>query len=134
VVDLLQPWRDESATRDLAEANPPASGILYRGGAPRPQPVSSALEETAAYVLDDLDSPPNPLDSPSQISQGTVPIAASTQDTLSGLHLPRRAPNRPQPESLTTSSSKQWPTIALTAGLIAAAAGAAAIAWLAGLF
>src|SRR2546423_12283510 len=83
VVELLRPWRDENATKHLAEANPPGSGIFFRGGAPAP-PASAALDEAASFVLDDLDFPPGQVEGPSQISQGTVSVASETEDTLAG--------------------------------------------------
>src|SRR4051795_45483 len=43
VVELLRPWRDENATKHLAETNPPGSGIFNRGGAPAPA-ASSGLD------------------------------------------------------------------------------------------
>src|SRR5262249_17453564 len=69
VVELLRPWCDESATKHMAEATPPASGIFQRAGAPVPQAPPAAMDETAEYVLDDLDFPTPQLESPSQISQ-----------------------------------------------------------------
>src|SRR3954471_739958 len=89
VVELLRPWRDENATKHLAEATPSGSGIFFRGGAPAP-PASAALDETASYVLDDLDFPQAQVESPSQISQGTVSVASETEDTLAGVPAPRR--------------------------------------------
>lgn len=134
VVELLRPWRDENATRHLAETNPPGSGIFFRGGAPAP-PASAALDETASYVLDDLDFPPGQVESPSQISQGTVSVASETEDTLAGVPAPRRStpvvltgplPAEPVP--------RRWPKVLLIAGLIAALVGVAiAAAWLLGL-
>src|SRR4030095_16167648 len=45
-VELVQPWRDENATKHLVEVQPPGSGIFFRAGAPAPPP-STALDETA---------------------------------------------------------------------------------------
>src|SRR4051794_21074273 len=135
VVELLRPWRDENATRHLAETNPPSSGIFLRGGAPAP-PLSPALDETASYVLDDLDFPPGQVESPSQISQGTVSVASETEDTLAGVPAPRRsasavrtAPVPPEP------APRSWPKALVAAGVIAALAGVAVwAAWWLGLF
>jgi serine/threonine protein kinase len=134
VVELLRPWRDENATKHLAETNPPGSGIFFRGGAPAPPP-SAALDETASYVLDDLDFPPGQVESPSQISQGTVSVANETEDTLAGVPAPRRS----APPVLTAPVPvepvpRRWPKVLLIAGLVAALAGVAiAAAWLFGL-
>ncbi|MEX0641220.1 MAG: serine/threonine-protein kinase [Pirellulales bacterium] len=131
VVELLRPWRDEQATKMLAEASPPQSGIFFRGGSPAPKhPVP--LSETASFsVLDDLEAPANPLESPSQISQGTVSMAAGTEDTLSGLHVPRRSGHTlPAP---VIAVHRNWRrTLVWSAALLAA--GAALGAWLAGVF
>jgi hypothetical protein len=42
-------------------------------------------------VLDDYEPMPSPTESPSQISQGTVPIAADSEDTLSHERQPTTA-------------------------------------------
>jgi eukaryotic-like serine/threonine-protein kinase len=82
-VELLAPWCDPSATQHLAEQYPPASGIFQRGPSrPLTPPPPAALAETAEYVLDDFESAPSPTESPSQISQGTSPISADSEDTL----------------------------------------------------
>lgn len=135
VVELLRPWRDENATRHLAEATPPGSGIFFRGGAPAP-PASPALDETASYVLDDLDFPPGQVESPSQISQGTVSVASETEDTLAGVPAPRRsAPVMRQSPLPVEPAPKQWPMVLIVAGILAALAGVGvAAAWLMGLF
>jgi serine/threonine protein kinase len=133
VVELLRPWCDVSATKLLAESNPTASGILSRGGVAPPPPGS--LDETASFdVLDDINIPPGQLDSPSQISQGTVPISAETQETLAGVSGLRRVPlgSRSGPVSPPTRA-RIGPKIVIAVTL-AAAAGAAAAAWFAGLF
>ena len=125
VVELLRPWCDANATKLLAEANPTASGILSRGGGAAPP--AAGMEETASFVLDDFDSPPGQLDSPSQISQGTVPITGETQETLAGVSGVRRVPLGPQPKPVETApTSRRRRTIAIAAVLIAAAAVAAA--------
>ncbi len=130
VVELLRPWRDENATKNLAQANPPASGI-YRTGSSAPR-VPAELDETASFVLDDLEIPPGQLDSPSQISQGTVPITAETQETLGGLQAPRRAAS-PLPQPPTATSQRGWRIVLWTALVVAAAAAATTAAWFAGL-
>jgi eukaryotic-like serine/threonine-protein kinase len=135
VVELLRPWRDENATKHLAETNPPASGIFFRGAAPAP-PTAAAMDETASYVLDDLDFPPGQIESPSQISQGTVSVGSENEDTLAGVPAPRRstttvvrtAPLQVEP------LPRPWPKVLIATGAIAAIVGVVvAIAWLLGL-
>jgi serine/threonine protein kinase len=134
VVELLRPWRDETATRNLAEANPGSSGIFVRGGAPAPH-VSPALDETASFVLDDIESLPGQLDSPSQISQRTVSVAAEMEDTVAGVQAPRRLQTVALPPLAPPAAAKssRWPVIAIAVMLIATAA-VAAVAWWVGLF
>jgi serine/threonine protein kinase len=133
VVELLRPWRDENATRHLAERNPPGSGIFFRGGAPAP-PASPALDETASFVLDDLDFPPGQVESPSQISQGTVSVASETEDTLAGVPAVRRSAVRPIAPPI-EPAPRRWPKVLVIVGVIIASAGAAvAAAWWLGLF
>jgi eukaryotic-like serine/threonine-protein kinase len=135
VVELLRPWCDESATRKLIEASPGGSGIFSRGGAPAPPP-SPALDETASFVLDDLEFPPGQIESPSQISQGTVSVASELEDTLSGVPTPRRpAGIRPavQP-AIETTRSRDGLKIVLVAIVVAAVAAAAVGAWWFGIF
>jgi serine/threonine protein kinase len=133
VVELLRPWCDETATRHLAEANPTSSGILVRGSAPPRVVTQEQLDETASFVLDDLDTPPGQVESPSQISQGTTSMASSMEDTLPGVHTPRRAPARPIPEPSAPSSRERWRMLVIAALVIAAVAMLGA-AWWAGLF
>jgi serine/threonine protein kinase len=90
-VELLAPWCDPSATQHLAEQYPPASGILQRSPSRPLTPSPALLAETAEYVLDDYEPMPSPTESPSQISQGTVPIAADSEDTLSHERQPTTA-------------------------------------------
>jgi eukaryotic-like serine/threonine-protein kinase len=131
VVELLRPWCDANATRHLAESNPSGSGILSRsGGSAAAAPASGGgMDETASYVLDDLEMPPNPLDSPSQISQGTFPIAGSTQETIAGVPAARRVVlSQPPATEPVLAEPPVWPKI-LAAAVISAVGGAAA-AWL----
>jgi serine/threonine protein kinase len=132
VVELLRPWRDENATRHLAERNPPGSGIFFRGGAPAP-PASAALDETASFVLDDLDFPPGQVESPSQISQGTVSVASETEDTLAGVPAVRRSGIRPTQPAIEVEQavSRRWPKVIAASLLIVAAA--IFVAWWLGL-
>ncbi len=127
VVELLRPWCDENATKLLAEGAPSGSGIFVRGGAPAP-PASPALEETASFVLDDLELAPG-IESPSQISQRTVTVASETEDTLAGVPAPRRGT---APPAIVPADSKptRGPAMVL-AGIIVAVIAAAAIlvAW-----
>ncbi len=83
VVDLLAPWCDPAATQHLAEQYPAASGILQRGLVRPIAPTPAVLAETAEFVLDDSEPAASPVESPSQISQGTVRISGDSEDTLS---------------------------------------------------
>jgi len=132
VVEMLRPWRDENATRDLAEDNPP-SGIHYRGNA-TVEKKSAALEETASYVLDD-EPMPGQLDSPSQISQGTVSMTAEVEETLPGIpsSLRRQAP-RPLPTRPVDLPTRGWRNVAILAAIVVAGAATAFVAWVAGAF
>jgi eukaryotic-like serine/threonine-protein kinase len=133
VVELLRPWRDEEATRHMVEGGPPASGIYFRGTAP-PEAVPAALDETASFVLDD-DPMPGQLDSPSQISQGTLSNAAETQETLTGVHMPRRpAPRVAAPQAPITATSGPNSKVALAGAILLLAAAALFVAWMAGVF
>ncbi len=128
VVELLRPWCDENATKHLVEVTPGGSGIFFRGGAKAP-PASPALEETASFVLDDAEFATGQIESPSQISQGTVSVTAETQDTLHGVPAPRRAPVSPIPPAV-APAPKWWPKI-VVAGVVVVAAAAIVVAWLA---
>lgn len=135
VVELLRPWRDENATRHLAEANPnpSGSGILQRGRDAANQ-SPAGIDETASYVLDDFDIMPGQLDSPSQISQGTVSIADDTHDTLAGVSGVRRVPLRQSTvPHIVTPTARGWRKVVIAISIIAAAGVAATAAWLAGL-
>ncbi len=123
VVELLRPWRDENATRHLAERQPGGADAQQRGATPTER--LATLNETASYVLDDLDAVPNQLDSPSQISQGTVSLVGELEETLPGVPAPRRTPKRAAPDAPATSSKPRWRLIAIGASLLAIAAAAA---------
>ena len=129
VVELLRPWCDENATRHMAETSPAASGFHRVVNATLPP--AAALDETASFVTDDADVIPGQLDSPSQISQGTASMANEMEDTLAGVHSPRRASSRPSAEATIVTKSGRWRGIAIAAALIAVATAAA---WIAGLF
>jgi serine/threonine protein kinase len=132
VVELLRPWRDEGATRDLAEGNPP-SGIYYRGNAPV-EKVPAALDETASYVLDD-EPMPGQLDSPSQISQGTLSMKAEMEDTLPGVPASiRRSAPRALPARPVEKPSHRGRNVAILAAIVIVGAAAALAAWMAGVF
>jgi hypothetical protein len=132
VIELLRPWCDERATRLMAESGSSPSGSQSRGGAPV-GPSTVALQETASYsVLDDLELPANPLESPSQISQRTVSITSDTEDTLAGVQAPRRSSGAPrQPAAVPATRRSLHKTLLWSAALLAA--GAALGAWLAGI-
>jgi serine/threonine protein kinase len=132
VVELLRPWCDEDATRHLAEASPAASGALPTVTAP-PPPVA-ALDETASFVLDDAEAAPGQVESPSQISQGTVSLANEMEDTLAGVHAPRRGPARPCSEPISMEATPgRVRRFIVAAVLVLAAAVVIAAALLAGL-
>ena len=136
VVELLRPWCDENATRRLAESSPGGSGILVRGSQ-TPPPNSAALDETASFVLDDMEFVAGQIESPSQISQGTVSVHSELEDTLAGVPAPRRpATTRPTPASLPPVVELQphpwWLKFAI-AGVVLATGVAAVGAWLLGL-
>lgn len=128
VVELLHPWRDESATRRMVEETPNNSKTPPRGE--RGAAGSSVpMDETAAYVLDD-EFLPGHVDSPSQISQGTVSMAGETQETLPGLpSTRRRAPIKPSDDSgVSEWGLGRWAAV-MAIGLLAAGI----LAWLVGL-
>jgi eukaryotic-like serine/threonine-protein kinase len=131
VVELLRPWCDERATRHLAEVSPSGSGIFSKAlaSAQKPAPV---LDETASFVLDDMELASG-VESPSQISQRTVPVASELEDTLPGVHSTRKAGAQPAiPSSASADSEEQWPwpAIIVAAGFILAAVCAIAAWWL----
>ncbi|HEX2476500.1 MAG TPA: hypothetical protein VHK01_17230, partial [Lacipirellulaceae bacterium] len=98
------------------------------GGVPAPGPGS--LDETASYVLDELEGAPGQLDSPSQISQGTVSLTGSLEETVAGVQAPRRTDQR-QPEPTASQPVRPWQLIAIVAAVVAAVL---AIAWRLDLF
>ncbi|MEX2317218.1 MAG: serine/threonine-protein kinase [Pirellulales bacterium] len=120
VVELLRPWCDAGATKDLAGATPTSSSVYYRAG--RPPQSAPALEETAAFVLDEAETAPGQMDSPSQISQGTVSMTGETEDTLPHLSSPNRAGARSLPTADAGFAGRWW-RVAMWAAL-AAVAGA----------
>jgi eukaryotic-like serine/threonine-protein kinase len=130
VVELLLPWCDENATRHIAE-DQAGSSIALRGQAPAQQ-APAALDETASYVLDE-EPMPGQLDSPSQISQGTVSMHGETQETLAGVSGLRRVAPAPLP-TVPEETSGRGRTLALVAAIVFFAAAAAFVAWMAGAF
>src|SRR4051794_1891767 len=89
VVELMRPWCDEESARNFAQQQPGSSGILRKGGAQ--QPANGAqLDETASFVLDDMEYAASQVESPSQISQGTVSVNSELEDTLPGVPAVRR--------------------------------------------
>jgi hypothetical protein len=83
-----------------------------------------------------LDFPPGQVESPSQISQGTVSVASETEDTLAGVQASRRSAAVVRQTPLPVQPAmKRWPIILLVAGIVAALASAAAwAAWWLGPF
>jgi serine/threonine protein kinase len=126
VVELLRPWRDELATKHLVEPQSPGSADQPRGGTPAAQGPGS-LDETASFVLDDLEVPPGQLDSPSQISQGTASLAGALEETVAGVQTPRGIAIRRRPEAAQAPASRRWRLVALAAVVIGGAA--AVLAW-----
>jgi serine/threonine protein kinase len=132
VVEMLRPWCDENATQHLSEASPASSG-------PQPvvtqalPPTAASLDETASFVLDDAEPAPGQVESPSQISQGTVSIANEMDDTLPGVHPPRRSAVRAQPGAPQEEQHGRWRKFGVAAALFTAAAAVGVAAWLAGL-
>jgi hypothetical protein len=112
----------------LAE-NSAGSGIFHRGGAPAPA-TKGQLDETASFVLDDLDFLPGQVESPSQISQGTVSVASELEDTLAGVPAVRRvqAARPATPTIVPPTASRSWPK-ALAAIVVAILAAAAWAIW-----
>jgi hypothetical protein len=121
----LRPWRDEGATKHFVEPQAPGSGIQQRGGAPAP-PAPASLDETASFVLDDLEVAPGQLDSPSQISQGTVSLTGSLEETVAGVQTPRRVAERRPLEPAVSPVGRNWRFYLIVATLLGAAAAAAA--------
>ncbi len=106
VIELLRPWCDADATKNLAGATPTSSSVHVRPA--RPPQTPPALDETAAIVLDEAETSPGQVDSPSQISQGTVSLTSSTQDTLPHLSPSVHSPV-PQAAPPEATSSRRWP-------------------------
>jgi serine/threonine protein kinase len=128
VVELLAPWRDDDAAKHLAELRPSGAANKAPAGKAAIPSAPSGLDETASFVLDDGEIPPSPVDSPSQVSQGTVPLAGELDDTLSGVHSPHRSGRRSRRKPAERTRSQSWRKTALAAGLAAAAAAALAAA------
>ncbi len=85
-------------------------------------------------MLDDFDFPPGQVESPSQISQGTLPVASETEDTLAGapaegVVAPRRSasvvPLAPLPAE---AAPQRLNKVVLAVGLVVAVLGAAVLA------
>jgi serine/threonine protein kinase len=140
VVELLSLWRDEDATKQLLEPKSAGSGSRSNP-ASRVNLAPTLLEETASFVFDDAEPAPSPLESPSQISQGTLSLSSGTEDTLSGANATRRPAGRQKSETQgptsqnraeeqLTAPSGKWRKIVVALGLIAAAVAAAVIALL----
>jgi serine/threonine protein kinase len=127
VVEALAPWCDPSATQHLAEQNPPQSGIFVRGAA-RTLAPTPPLKETAEFVLDDDENVPSTTESPSQISQSTVPISAESEDTLAHERRPSQPAAIDSSEGASTSPQAWlWFGTALTLLVVAFVVALAAI-------
>ena len=131
VVELLRPWCDERATRHLAEGSASAqTGVNQPGNSPANGP---ALDETAAFVLDEVETAPGLFESPSQISQGTEAIAGASEDTLSHALPPRAARGNAVAQSDSALSKRRRPSLFLALVAFAIALTAVVALW-AGLF
>ncbi len=133
VVELLRPWCDEAATKHFAEASASSSGIFRRGGL-QPPPVAGQIDETASFVLDDMELAPGQVESPSQISQGTVSVASELEDTLAGVPAVRRvqAGQTAAPAIVPPLTSRRWPKVLVALAVLAA--GVAVALWWWGIF
>jgi serine/threonine protein kinase len=131
VVELMRPWCDEESARSFAQQQPGSSGILRKGGAP-PAATGAQLDETASFVLDDMEYAAGQVESPSQISQGTVSVNSELEDTLPGVPAVRRATTgRIAAPTVVVPTSGGWPVLtAVIAASVLAAVGAIAAWWL----
>jgi eukaryotic-like serine/threonine-protein kinase len=129
VVEALAPWCDPVSTQQLAEQSPPPSGIFRRGSIRPLTPAPEQVSETAEFVLDEFETAPAQTEGISQISQGTVPIAASSdEDTLSHERQPTTVTSRSRGDaSSTVPRSKMWIYIAVSVIAVAAAVIAALV-------
>jgi eukaryotic-like serine/threonine-protein kinase len=124
VVQLLRPWCDEGATKHLAESAPVSGDRRTSTAGSQPPPP---MDETAAYVLDEAETAPGQIDSPSQISQGTLSNAAELEDTVAHMHSP---PTIVSPSKIPEAAHgrRNWPMIiALATAVVGGAAVAAAL-------
>jgi eukaryotic-like serine/threonine-protein kinase len=128
VVELLGPWRDDDAAKHLAELRASGPANKARAGMTARPSTPHGLDETASFVLDDAEIASGPVESPSQVSQGTVPLAGELDDTLSGVHSPHRAGRRSRSRPAERIHSRSWRKAAIGAVLAAAAAAALAAA------
>ena len=127
VIELLRPWCDPNATRHLIDVTTGTTSVVFRPGM-TPAATTQGLDETASYVLEDADFAPGQVDSPSQISQGTVSGASETEDTLAGVPPIRQVSSvKPADRPIEVGTTSVW-TKAIFTLLLVAAAGAF-IAW-----
>jgi serine/threonine protein kinase len=118
VVDLLRPWCDLSATKELVASIPAASGTSS-GRRTTAAPIAP-LEETATLVLDEAETAPGQVESPSQISQGTVPLAGEAEDTLPHWQTPRSEATAPADGPSGETSLRTVVVAIIVAALLAA--------------
>jgi serine/threonine protein kinase len=128
VVELLRPWCDANATRNMAGGSPSASGMFYKLGR-HVSPPMSALDETASYVLDELETAPGPVESPSQISQGTVPISGESEETSPQMQQLRRIDGDAGTAVDGNSSGRRVVIALLALAALAAVGVAVALLW-----
>src|SRR5690606_32111209 len=112
VVEQLRPWCDDGGVRELVD-HP-----SHHAPASPPQPSRPALDETAAFVLDEGASPPGQLESPSQISQGTFANSAASEDTVPQMGRPEKQPPPSQPTERSQTRTKLFAILGLLAVLI----------------
>jgi hypothetical protein len=85
------------------------------------------MDETATCVLDDNEVSPGPVDSPSQISQGTTSIAAEGEETLPQVPRPQTVDGDPQ------LGGGSWDRVSVTRLVVAAAVVVAVFGGIVGL-
>jgi hypothetical protein len=84
------------------------------------------MDETASFVLDEAETAPGQTDSPSQMSQGTVPIASEGEDTLP--HMPPHRRSAASSGKLSVGESSSRTTVAVIVLVAVAAVVGVAIA------
>jgi len=128
VVDLLRPWCDASATKNMAGGSPNASGMFYKLGRST-NPSMPALDETASFLLDEAETAPGHVESPSQISQGTVPISGGSEETSPQMQQLRRMDADPGDAADVNKSGRRVVMALIALAILAVAGVAIAFLW-----